>query len=206
MLSTSGGPHGPSRCGEFPTPTSVTNSDAEHWGDIDVAAGTLTIRATVVSDADGNYQLVEDQKTAVAARTIHVDQRTLQTLEQHRLALDRIRDSVGAGWRDHGLVFPREDGRWWNPPAISLAFRRAVRKAGVPRIRFHDLRHTHATLLLRAGINPKVVSERLGHSSVAFTLDTYAHVMPGMQPEAAGMLSDLVFTETDISNDTEDDR
>lgn len=82
--------------------------------------------------------------------------------------------SAGTLWQEHGLVFPRVDGSWWNPPAVSLAFRRAVKTTGVPKIRFHDLRHTHATLLLRAGVNPKVVSERLGHSSVAFTLDTYA--------------------------------
>jgi integrase len=89
-------------------------------------------------------------------------------------------------------VFPRPDGRWWNPPAISLAFRRAVKRAGVTPIRLQDVRHTHASLLLAAGINPKVVSERLGHSSVAFTLDTYAHVMPGMQPEAAERFMELV--------------
>jgi integrase len=73
------------------------------------------------------------------------------------------------------------------------AFERAVKRAGVPPIRLHDVRHTHATLLLAAGVNPKVVSERLGESSVAFTLDTYAHVMPGMQPEAAEQFMGLVF-------------
>jgi hypothetical protein len=66
-----------------------------------------------------------------------------------------------------------------------------VKRAGVPRIRLHQLRHTHASLLLAAGVNPKVVSERLGHSS--FTLDTYAHVMPGMQPDAAELFIRLVF-------------
>ena len=68
-----------------------------------------------------------------------------------------------------------------------------MRWTGLRRIRFHDLRHTHATLLRQAGVNPKVVSERLGHSSVAFTLDTYAHVMPGTQPEAAQRFGDLVW-------------
>ena len=166
------------------------------WADLDLEAATLTVRATVLPDAEGEYHLIEDQKSDLAARTIHLDVRTVDALRAHRLLIDQVRDQVGAGWRDHGLVFPREDGRWWNPPAISLAFRRAMRRVGVPRIRFHDLRHTHATLLLRAGVNPKVVSERLGHSSVAFTLDTYAHVMPGMQPEAAAKFSDLVFDTT----------
>jgi integrase len=106
---------------------------------------------------------------------------------------ERLRDMLGPGWQDNRLVFPQQDGTWWNPPAISLAFRRASERAGVPRIRLHDLRHTHATLLLAAGVNPKVVSERLGHSSVAFTLDTYAHVMPGMQPDAAELFVELVY-------------
>jgi integrase len=89
------------------------------------------------------------------------------------------------------------NGGWWNPDSISSAFRRAVKAAGVPVIRLHDVRHTHASLLLKAGVNPKVVSERLGHSSVAFTLDTYAHVMPGMQPEAAEMFMRLVLGQID---------
>jgi integrase len=100
-------------------------------------------------------------------------------------------------------VFPRADGSWWNPPAISLAFRRAVKRAGVRPIRLQDVRHTHVSLLLAAGINPKVVSERLGHSSVAFTLDTYAHVMPGMQPEAAERFMQLVY-ESVADEDAED--
>ena len=79
----------------------------------------------------------------------------------------------------------------------------ARRRTGLRRIRFHDLRHTHATLLLQAGVNPKVVSERLGHSSVAFTLDTYAHVMPGMQPEAAQRFGDLVWDAEDEDRGTD---
>jgi hypothetical protein len=116
-------------------------------------------------------------------------------LHRHRAVQHEQRLVAGAAWQDNDIVFCRADGSWWNPPAISLAFRRAAKAAGVPLIRLHDLRHTHATLLLAAGINPKVVSERLGHSSVAFTLDTYAHVLPGMQPEAAELFMDLVTGE-----------
>jgi integrase len=176
------------------------------WSDVDLQGATLTVRATVLADTDGQYQLVQDQKSAVSARTIHLDRRTIASLQEQRHVIDRARSQLGASWSHQGLVFPREDGRWWNPPAISLAFGRAMKRVDVPRIRFHDLRHTHATLLLRAGINPKVVSERLGHSSVAFTLGTYAHVMPGMQPEAAAASSDLVFTSDDGPNPQEDPR
>ena len=85
------------------------------------------------------------------------------------------------------------DGRGWHPDVITRAFDRLVRSmADLPRIRLHDLRHTHASHLLAAGVNVKVASERLGHASVAFTLDTYAHVMPGQQAGAALAAAALV--------------
>lgn len=99
---------------------------------------------------------------------------------------------AGPDWEDRGLAFTRDDGRWENPDWVGEQFRRHVADVGLPRIRLHDPRHTHATLLLRAGVNPKVVSERLGHHSVAFTLDTYAHVMPEMQREAAARFADVL--------------
>ena len=86
---------------------------------------------------------------------------------------------------DDGYVFAKPDGSPVHPDYISQTFRRAVAKLDVPRIRLHDLRHTHASILLQQGVNAKVVSERLGHSSVAFTMTVYQHVMPGMQAQAA---------------------
>ena len=98
---------------------------------------------------------------------------------------------MGAGWSETGLVFTMPTGEGWHPDTVSQAFDRLVtptRKpskaeldARPPRIRFHDLRHSHATHLLAAGVNVKIVSDRLGHASVAFTLDVYSHVMPGQQ-------------------------
>ena len=79
---------------------------------------------------------------------------------------------------------------------MSRYFRQAVKKAMLPPIRLHDLRHTHATLALQAGIHPKVVSERLGHATVSITLDTYSHAIPAMQEEAAALIAGLVFTGT----------
>lgn len=173
------------------------------WPNLDLDVGFVEVRDTVVLEEDG-YDLADDQKSTGSGRTIHLDDRTVERLRAHRGEIDQAREYLGSQWNAHDLAFPTEDGDWWNPPAVSLAFRRAVRALPVPRIRFHDLRHSHASLLLRAGVNPKVVSERLGHSSVAFTLDTYAHVMPGMQPEAAQLFSDLVFEDRDEPDEDEE--
>ena len=91
-------------------------------------------------------------------------------------------------------MFTRDDGRPLHPQSVSRAFDRAIAAAKLPRIRLHDLRHTHATLALHAGINPKVVSERLGHATVSITLDTYSHAIPALQEEAAERIAGLVHT------------
>jgi integrase len=172
--------------------------------DLDLVAATATVRMTVTPGEDG-YRHSDDQKTQRSARTVHLDQMTVAVLREHIESLERIRRLTGPAWNHQQLLFPRPDGTWWNPPAITLAFIRAVKRAGVPRIRLQDLRHTHASLLLAAGVNPKVVSERFGHSSVAFTLDTYAHVIPGMQPDAADLFIRLVFNGGTGHDDPEEE-
>jgi integrase len=162
------------------------------WAEVNLDAATVSVRQTVVASPEG-FELQDAQKSDGSARTIHLDRRTLVMLDAHRAEQDAAKLALGPAWQENDLVFPRGDGSWWNPPAISLAFRRAVKRAGVNPIRLQDVRHTHASLLLAAGVNPKVVSERLGHSSVAFTLDTYAHIMPGMQPDAAERFMALVL-------------
>ena len=92
-----------------------------------------------------------------------------------------------------GLVFTAENGGALDPETITRYFRQAVKRAMLPQIRLHDLRHTHATLALQAGIHPKVVSERLGHATVSITLDTYSHAIPAMQEEAAALIAGLVL-------------
>ena len=90
-------------------------------------------------------------------------------------------------------MFTRDDGGPIHPDAFSQAWERLVRMSVFRRIRLHDLRHTHATILLKAGVPVKVVSERLGHSSPAFTMTVYQHVLPGMQADAAAAFSAVVF-------------
>ena len=100
---------------------------------------------------------------------------------------------MGEDYAERDLVFARGDGTPLHPDTFADAFYRHLRAAKLPRIRFHDLRHTHATLALAAGVHPKVVSERLGHASVTITLDTYSHAIPAMQETAASLVASLVF-------------
>jgi integrase len=96
---------------------------------------------------------------------------------------------MGQLYLDHDLVCTQSDGSPWWSSGFDRAFRKAKKRAGID-VRFHDLRHTHATQLLRAGVYPKVVSERLGHASIGITLDTYSHVLPSMQEEAADKINE----------------
>lgn len=113
---------------------------------------------------------------------------TVRVLINHRRRQCVRRASLGNQYEDNNLVFAGADGRAMAPYILSPRFARLVKKAGLAPLRFHDLRHTCATLLLLASVHPKVVSERLGHAGVAITLDTYSHVVPGLQNEAASLL------------------
>ena len=170
------------------------------WVDVDLDARTVSIRHTVICVC--GKPVHGDVKTSRSRRVVDLDPTTVAVLRAWRRTQLEQRMLVGAGWTETGLVFTMPSGEGWHPNSISQAFDRLVspvRKATreeldrrPPRVRFHDLRHTHATQLLAAGVNIKVVSERLGHASVAFTLDTYAHVMPGQQADAAAAVSALV--------------
>jgi len=113
-------------------------------------------------------------------------------LRAHRKAQLEERLQWGPAYEDGDLLFARENGTPMDPDGLSGTFKRRAAKLGLPRIRFHDMRHTHATLGLEAGIPPKVMQERLGHSSITMTLDLYSHVVPGMQKDAASRIAALI--------------
>jgi integrase len=172
------------------------------WADVDLDGGSITVRQTITSTTMREL-VVGDVKTARSRRTVELDAGSVAVLSAHRKAQLQHRVLMGGGYSDHGLVVAMPDGRPWDPQVITRAFDRLVKaqakreraataEAPLPVIRLHDLRHTHATHLLAAGVNVKVVSERLGHASTAFTLDTYAHVMPGQQADAAAAVAALV--------------
>jgi integrase len=107
------------------------------------------------------------------------------------LVIEIQRSIIGAQLHKEDIVFSRPDGKPISPNTLSPTFTKVARRVGL-KMRFHDLRHSHATLMLRAGIHPKIVSERLGHASVALTLDTYSHVLPGIQEAAARTFDDSI--------------
>ena len=118
----------------------------------------------------------------------------MKALRQQRQLQAEERLAAGPAWEaDNDLVFRNEMGGPVNPERFSRRFRQLVEVADVPRIRLHDLRHTNATLSLKAGVHPKVVSERLGHSSIAITLDLYSHVTPGISRDAAATVESMMF-------------
>lgn len=155
------------------------------WSDIDLEARTVCIHRQLIR----NGRLMEfcQPKTPAGRRTVCLDPMTAEVLDRHR----RVRATVPDRF-EQDLVFPRQDGQPRDPDAVSHRFSALVRRLGLPTIRLHDPRHTHATLALQAAINPKVVQERLGHASVKVTLDTYTHVLPPMHEEAATRIAALV--------------
>lgn len=162
------------------------------WIDVDLDAARVAIRQALVMV--GSQIRVSPPKTKRSRRTIDLDARTVDAVRGWRKVQLEECEAWGEAWQDLGLVFTREDGSAINPMGWSRTFERHAAAAWLPAIRLHDLRHTHATLMLAAGVHPKVASERLGHHSVSFTLDVYAHVIPGMQSDAASRVAEL-FSE-----------
>lgn len=160
------------------------------WQDIDLEVGRLAVRHTLVSVG---YVISESTPKTHQARTIDLDPGTVTQLRCHQKVQANEREAWGPSYQASDLVFRREDGSALHPDLFSQAFEGEVRRSKLPRIRLHDLRHSHATIALRAGVPVKVISERLGHEHPAFTMKQYAHVIPGMQAEAAHLIASIVM-------------
>ena len=161
------------------------------WDDVDLEASRLSVRRALIPYGDG--VIVSEPKTVKGRRSIALDPGTIEVLKaQAQRQLDDQKEKAEA-WSDTGYVFTKESGEPVHPQMVSRGFAQAIAAAKLPQIRLHDLRHTHATLALQAGIHPKVVSERLGHATIAITLDTYSHAIPAMQEEAAERIAELVL-------------
>jgi integrase len=165
------------------------------WSDVDLAAGTISIRQTLI--APGYKLALSTPKTAKGRRKVAIDTATVEAMRAHRKAQLEERLAFGPDYpvtlETFGdLVFREADGQPVNPVAFGKRFERTVANLDVPRIPLHGLRHTWATLALSQNVHPKIVSERLGHSTIAITLDTYSDVLPGLQEEAAATVAALV--------------
>ena len=162
------------------------------WADVDLVARRVSVRQALISVA---YEITVTTPKSHNARVIDIDPETARVMRRHRNQQEEELASCGVQLCDSALIFGKPSGDTIHPDVISQTFDKRVARVDVRRIRFHDLRHTHATIGLRAGVPVKVMSERLGHSTPAFTLQQYAHVIPGMQAEAAEAIARIVAAD-----------
>lgn len=159
-----------------------------HWDDIDFEQGMLHVSRTVsyIPPHTGarHMHLETDPKTATSKRTIILPTFLQEALKAHRLQQRQERVKAGKAWEQHQLVFCGPLGKHINPSSLWTQFKHALQKAGLPDMRFHDLRHSAATILLSMGVNVKVIQELLGHANISITLNIYSHVTPAMQQNA----------------------
>jgi integrase len=169
------------------------------WQDVDLENATVSVRRTLTRSG-GRYSLGEP-KTKKSRRSIRLTVRAADALGQHLERQLSEMQMLGDAYADQGLVFTTDTGAPVNPSNLRRrSFAHLLRKANLPHIRFHDLRHTCATLLLSKGTHPKFVQELLGHATVAITLDTYSHVMPGMGDQTARAMQDALSPVEDASS------
>src|SRR5215210_1231803 len=158
------------------------------WTDIDLDASTLAVQRSL--DKDGTFN---PPKRNTSRRTIKLTPRAAEALKGHRARQNEERLQLGSLWEDWGLVFPNRNGKLMNADYLyHRGFKPLLEKAGLSGFTFHSLRHTCATLLLSKNVNPKIVSEMLGHATISQTMDTYSHVMPGMGDVAATALEEAL--------------
>ncbi len=152
--------------------------------------------------------VIKEPKTPHSRRQIALPPALALTLHEHRAKQEQERLILGKPLSSlrKDFVFASPEGTPLNPSTVTHAFDKILRKAGLPHIRLHDLRHTHATIMLRAGVHPKIVSERLGHSSIKIAHDTYSHVLPGLQKTAAQSFEDFLTTKHQTGNVSKDFR
>src|SRR5919112_601966 len=152
------------------------------WDDVDLKAGTLQVRRTLSLTRDGH---VMEQPKNSKGRSIDLTQSAADALRSHLQRQLKEIEALGDEYQDQRLIFPGEKGQPMRPWTLTRKLQRILERAGLPHLRFHDLRHTCATLLLSKGVHPKFVQELLGHATISITLDTYSHVLPSMGDQAS---------------------
>lgn len=156
---------------------------ALRWKDVDLDRAVLAVTGSLQGESRRTLSIATPKSGK--SRSVAVGTVAVTALREHRKRQAQEQLLVGSEWRDLGLVFATEFGDFLSPTTLRLALRRTLTRAGLPTIRFHDLRHSAATLMLSRGVHPKMASEMLGHSTIAITLDLYSHVSANMQRQAA---------------------
>ena len=154
------------------------------WENVSLSNKAIYVNQTVTRVV-GRGITINDPKTPYSRRLLSLPPSATTLLTGLRIKRKEQMEFMGLDWDESEFAFPNSKGGPINPDTITHAFKKVVRKIGLDKARFHDLRHTHATLMLKEGIHPKIASKRLGHASINITLDTYSHVLPGMQEDAA---------------------
>ncbi|MBM4406863.1 MAG: site-specific integrase, partial [Chloroflexi bacterium] len=160
------------------------------WGNVDVLGATLSV-VEALHIVKGGMTITEPPKSKRGKRNIALGPQAALLLQKHRESEAARATFMGRILTDHDYVFARPDGRPLSPDTFTHAFKGICDRLGI-KAHLHMSRHTHASLMLKAGVHPKVVSERLGHSNIGITLDTYSHVTPGLQAAAAERLDDII--------------
>jgi integrase len=160
------------------------------WSDVDFDGKRLFVRRAL-QQTRGGLEFVEP-KTAKSRRAVMLSTSAIAGLKEHRRQQVEERLSLGRAWNDQDLVFPNTIGEPSDPGTASTHFQAVLKRLGLPKIRFHDMRHTCASLLLQAGTHPKIVQEMLGHSTITLTMDTYSHSIPSTHTEAADTMENIL--------------
>ena len=164
---------------------------AMKWTNVDLERGIMSVVATA-QRLKGRGVVSQPTKSAAGRRGIALDANTVNVLRAHKAAQAEYRLRLGPLYDDHGLVFGGPSGRPLDPAVLTRNFEKLAKKAGISGLRLHDLRHGHASGLIKAGVHPRVVQDRLGHASSAFTMQVYGHVAAGLQADAADAFAGLM--------------
>lgn len=141
---------------------------------------------------DGIGLFFKDPKTPKSRRSVSLSSSLLEMIQKVKLSNAKNKLKAGPVYQDNGLIFCQPNGKPIEPSELGRVFSKLLKQCNLPKVRLHDLRHTHASLMLQQGVHPKIVSERLGHSTIGITLDIYSHVLPNMQEEAVNKLDELI--------------
>lgn len=174
-----------------------------HWEDVDLSAGTASIRRTLQRTQTGGLTTLPT-KTRASERRIALPNECIHSLKEHREAQEAEREAAAEGWKDNGLVFTTPTGGPIDPAKLNRSYRALLDRAGLRRIRFHDLRHSTATLLLEQGVELIVIKELLGHAHIGVTATVYAHVRLRLQCDAIDLLGHTLHYPTATANQPDD--